>query len=212
MVCPFAVPVRCVHSTESLPTSTVHTHNVQKTRFGKFIGRKRTVIRVVAVRGDQNFSIILRLPRSDHHWRMLPANTVERKLHDIAGLYPLHRDLDRRRANRRLFSHKKIVEIFNARPRGRFSVRVDIIPSKGRRVVHHARPSIDTLRRKIRAVPTDVLIVVVAWIPSIRPNMCVPYCCSAVISRQDQHTPLSPFLPAYAELRQNVPSDIAGMN
>ena len=82
----------------SLP---VHAADVQEARTDKFIGGQRAVIGVEAVRGDEDVRIAARTVRRHDDRRMLPADAVERELHDIARPDALRRDFPCKRAGGR---------------------------------------------------------------------------------------------------------------
>ncbi len=84
-------------------------------------------------------------------------------------------------AGGRRAAREKIIEILHARPRGRFVVGIDVVPAKGRRVVHHTRTGIDALGRKIRAVAADAFVVVIARIAPVRPDMRIAHRRGAVV-------------------------------
>ena len=171
---------------------TIHSGKVQKTNLEKFIGRKRPVIRIGAMCGDQNIRVAAWSACRHDHRRVLPSDAIKRKLRDVPRLNAIKRNLLRKRTDRRRAPREEIIKILHARPRGCFSICVDIIPSESRRVVHHPCARVDTLRRKIRAVSADALVIIVARVSPIRPKVCIAHRRGAVVWQENKHD-LSPF-------------------
>lgn len=109
-----------------------------------------------------------------------PANAASRAPSNESctispGPDALRRDFPCKRAGGRRAAREKIIEILHARPRGRFVVGIDVVPAKGRRVVHHTRTCIDALGRKIRAVAADAFVIIIARIAPVRPDVRIAH-------------------------------------
>ena len=77
-----------------------------------------------------------------------------------------------------------VVEIGNARPRGRFSVGVDIVPAERGRKVHDVRAGIEALAGEVGAVAAEGFVVVIARIAPKRPAVGIAHRRVCVVGKQ----------------------------
>ena len=88
---------------------------------------------------------------------------------------------------------QKIVQIFDTCPCRSLVIRVDIVPSKDRCVVHNACARVDALRRKVRTIAAYPLIIIEFGIAAICPVSCI--CYRFITSIRLQFHVLSPLSP-----------------
>ena len=115
---------------------------------------------------------------------MVPVFAVEGKLDNIAKFHLTDGRILCYGTNGRFAAGHKVVEVRHPRPRRRFVVRVDVVPTKFFGKIHHAAPRIYALRCKIGAVPPDLLVVVKCRIPPIGPLFRVPHRSPTVVRNQ----------------------------
>ena len=144
---------------------------VKKPDLPVFVSGKRSVICIKTMSRYQN---ILRYDRKSHLYddrRMPEYLSLERQLNQIPRPQVFHCTRFPYRPDRDAPPRQEIIEVRYSRPGWGFLIRIDIVPAKRRRKIHDPTSRKNTLGCKIGTVTTQILIIIIRRISTVRPLM-----------------------------------------
>ena len=158
-----------------------------------WVGAQRPEVGVLAVGGHQNGVGKGRLPDL-HHDRIMGKDAAGKaELDKIPRLQFTQSGFRAKGPRPAVLSGQKVIKVGHAAPGWRFLISADVVPSEGRRMVHHAAPSIKALGCEVGAVSPQFREIVVRRIPIIRPPVGIAHRSPAVIGQDivQRTSPLS---------------------
>ena len=159
----------------------VNTCDMNVTDGTILVSAQQPIICIVAVRCHPDPSRRHGIAYCHNNRRMLILDPIKRQLQYIAGFNLRHGHILPHRSHGDSISCQIIKQVRYSRPRRRFFISIDVIPSENRREIHNTAAGIDTLRRKIGAVPADTFIIVKLWIAGICPSVGIGYRSAPVV-------------------------------
>ena len=153
----------------------------------ELIGGKRSVICIIAMGGDQDGIQCDRISDLYHYRRMLESLSIEAQLHHVAWPQVFESAGFSDWSDRKCTADHEVPKIRHACPGRCLLVRVDVIPAESRREIHDATACKNALRREIRTVSAQLLVIIEARVPPIRPLMGIAYSGCTVVVLQKTH-------------------------